>query len=129
MGMDGVELVMSVEERFGLEIPDEDAQRITSPAKLLNYLAERVPMRAEPGCHSQQLFYRLRRGFRRQVPALLGRFAPDTKIASILHRDQWPRVWDAIRADVGTPTWPAEIPWPRFFVSGGPETVGELIGR
>lgn len=128
MGLDVVELFMSVEEHFAVEIPDEAAERIGSPADLVAYLATRLPMHAESGCHSQQLFYRLRRGFRRQVPALLGRFAPDTKLVSIVHRDQWPRVWDAIRADVGTPTWPTEIRWPQRLFQGDGPTIGELIG-
>ena len=44
----------------------------------------------------------------------------------LLHKDQWPQVWQAVRAEVGQPEWPASIPWP-VLLSGGPKTVRELI--
>jgi len=44
----------------------------------------------------------------------------------ILHKDQWPQVWEAIRAEVGQPEWPTSIPWPGLS-SGGPKTVRELV--
>jgi hypothetical protein len=74
----------------------------------------------------QQLFYRLRRGFRSQVKALSSTFDLDTPLKEILHKDQWPQVWAALRAEVGAARRPASIPWPGLL-SGGPETVRELI--
>ena len=36
--LDTVELVMAFEEEFGAEIPDEDAEKLTSVGKVLEYL-------------------------------------------------------------------------------------------
>jgi acyl carrier protein len=36
--LDTVELVMAFEEEFGLEIPDEDAQKIKTVSDVVNYL-------------------------------------------------------------------------------------------
>ena len=36
--LDTVELIMQFEEDFGLEIPDEDAEKITSVKEALNYI-------------------------------------------------------------------------------------------
>ena len=36
--LDQVELVMALEEEFGLEIPDEDAEKITTVADAINYI-------------------------------------------------------------------------------------------
>ena len=36
--LDTVELVMAFEEEFGLEIPDEEAEKLTSVGEALNYL-------------------------------------------------------------------------------------------
>ena len=41
--LDLVELIMSLEEEFGLEIPDEDAEKIITFGDALNYLDEHVP--------------------------------------------------------------------------------------
>ncbi len=40
--LDTVELVMAFEEEFDLEIPDEDAEKLTSVGKALEYLEKRV---------------------------------------------------------------------------------------
>jgi len=39
--LDTVELVMDFEEKFGLEIPDEDAEKIRTVADAINYIAEK----------------------------------------------------------------------------------------
>ncbi|MCS6997903.1 MAG: acyl carrier protein [Aquificaceae bacterium] len=40
--LDVVELVMAFEEEFGIEIPDEDAEKIRTVGDVLNYLREKV---------------------------------------------------------------------------------------
>ena len=40
--LDTVELVMAFEEEFGVEIPDEDAQDITTVKAAVDYLKNRV---------------------------------------------------------------------------------------
>lgn len=39
--LDTVELVMAFEEEFGAEIPDEDAERLTSVGGVITYLKEK----------------------------------------------------------------------------------------
>lgn len=36
--LDVVELVMAVEEEFSIEIPDEDAEKITNVSEVVNYI-------------------------------------------------------------------------------------------
>lgn len=38
--LDTVELVMAFEEKFGLEIPDEDAEKITTVQNAISYIQE-----------------------------------------------------------------------------------------
>ena len=38
--LDTVELVMALEEEFSIEIPDEDAEKITSVGDAINYVQE-----------------------------------------------------------------------------------------
>ena len=40
--LDTVELVMAFEEEFGAEIPDEDAEKLTTVGAVMNYLKEKV---------------------------------------------------------------------------------------
>ena len=39
--LDAVELVMAFEEEFGAEIPDEDAEKMTSVGAVISYLKEK----------------------------------------------------------------------------------------
>ncbi len=39
--LDSVELIMAFEEEFGAEIPDEDAEKLTSVGKVIEYLKEK----------------------------------------------------------------------------------------
>ena len=39
--LDTVELVMAFEEEFGAEIPDEDAEKLSSVGAVINYLKEK----------------------------------------------------------------------------------------
>jgi acyl carrier protein len=38
--LDTVELVMALEEEFSIEIPDEDAEKITTVGEAVNYITE-----------------------------------------------------------------------------------------
>jgi len=40
--LDLVELVMALEEEFGQEMPDEDAEKITTVQDAINYINERL---------------------------------------------------------------------------------------
>ena len=44
--LDTVELVMALEEAFDLEIPDEDAEKMTTVADAIKYLESHVPKNA-----------------------------------------------------------------------------------
>ena len=39
--LDTVELIMAFEEEFGAEIPDEDAEKLTTVGAVINYLKEK----------------------------------------------------------------------------------------
>ena len=38
MGLDSVELVMAVEEEFGISISDADAQKMLTPKEVINFV-------------------------------------------------------------------------------------------
>ncbi len=126
MGLDGVEILMAAEEAFGIEIPDKVAESLFTPGALIDFIAQQVDAVPTDRRYAQRLFYRLRRGFRTQIPAPVARFDPKLPLADVVHKDQWPRVWAAVRSEVGEPHWPENIPWPGLF-RDGPKTVEELV--
>jgi acyl carrier protein len=40
--LDTVELVMALEEEFGIEIPDEDAEKMTSVGEAIKYIEQKA---------------------------------------------------------------------------------------
>ena len=40
--LDGVEFVMALEEEFGMEIPDEDAEKITTVGEAVKYISSHI---------------------------------------------------------------------------------------
>lgn len=47
MGLDSVELVMALEEEFGLDIPDADAERLETVGGTHDYIVETLKQRGE----------------------------------------------------------------------------------
>lgn len=45
--LDVVELVMAVEEQFGLEIPDEDAEKIVTVGHVIDYITKALAEKGE----------------------------------------------------------------------------------
>lgn len=41
--LDAVELVMAIEEAFGIEIPDEEAEKLQRVGEVIRYVETRVP--------------------------------------------------------------------------------------
>lgn len=126
MGLDGVAIVMAAEQTFGIDIPDAAAERMRTPQMLLDYVAARVALAADADCLSQRTFYRVRRGLRSQLAALAAEPALETPLKAILHKDQWDRVWTALRAAVAEPFWPERMPWPGVL-GFGPKTIRHLV--
>jgi hypothetical protein len=63
MGLDGVELVMELENEFGITIPDSEASRITTVGQTVSYIVRLLwdQRPREPWvCPSSRLFYQLR---------------------------------------------------------------------
>jgi hypothetical protein len=86
-----------------------------------------VPTIPQEECQTQRIFYKLRRGFRSQIPALVADFRLQTKIKDVLHKEQWSKVWAAVREQVGEDYWPETIPWPGIVLKRGPGTIRELV--
>jgi acyl carrier protein len=45
--LDAIELVMAAEMEFDIEIPDDDAEKLTTVGAAIDYLAERVKAKKE----------------------------------------------------------------------------------
>ena len=62
MGLDLVELVLEVEDAYGMSISDKDSETIDTAGKLYDYILAHRFQGMEETCLSSAAFYRLRRG-------------------------------------------------------------------
>lgn len=60
-GLDGVELIMAIEEEFGIAIKDRHAEELYTVGLTYNYLQTRLKEATLDSCLTQKIFYKLRR--------------------------------------------------------------------
>ncbi|HLY61039.1 MAG TPA: acyl carrier protein [Terriglobia bacterium] len=106
MGLDIIEFVMSVEERFGIEIPDGDAQRLTTPRLLVDYIMTKVKAGQDRGCLNQREFHRLRRALVARHWATRRDVKPDTLLEGIVPRLNRRTLWQQLGAELQSSRWP-----------------------
>jgi acyl carrier protein len=101
MGLDTVELVMEVEDEFGIELPDADAERLQTVGQLVDYLVGRLgPPASPPPCATARAFY----DFRASVVTVCGvsrrGVGPSTRVVD-LFREGPAGAWARVAAEVG----------------------------
>ena len=130
MGLDIVELVMRVEDTFGIDIPDEEASRILTPDDLRDFILTRVELSDEPlPCLTQKAFHLLRRGFTRTLQTPRGSFRLDAPLLELLPDDFADDAWERVGRDVGLKEWPSIFSprWLRSFVPHHCRSVRDLV--
>jgi acyl carrier protein len=61
MGLDTVELIMEIEKRFDIKIPDQEAEKITTVGDMYYCVWAKLGGKYTDKCKSQILFYKLRK--------------------------------------------------------------------
>ena len=113
MGLDLVELVMAVEETFGIELPDAEAEKLTTPALLTEFILTRVKTAEQSICHSRKAFYAVRRVVMKEFGTQRAQVKPDTALESLIPRPNrraaWRRTQEMLEAEslpeLLRPTW------------------------
>lgn len=100
MGLDTVELVLALEEEFGLQIPDDAATRLTTPGEVADYLCTRLRMDQTDPCPSQCGFYQLRKAINGRWGRARAGIRPDTPLGQLLRGGARER-WRALEEELG----------------------------
>lgn len=115
MGLDGVELIMEVEDQFGIRISDEEASQIHTVADLYYFILQAIDRKKHhmnQHCPSRSSFYRMRRVLTETfgVPrhAVRRRARMDDLLPRRERRAAWNRFRDLLRVrcpGLRRPTW------------------------
>jgi acyl carrier protein len=80
MGMDGVEIVMAVEEAFDIRIEDSEAETLLTPGQLIDHVMSKLAITTTDVCLSQRAFYLLRKFFVSRRGFKRSEVRPDTPL-------------------------------------------------
>lgn len=113
MGLILLELMCEVEEKFGIEIPDEDQERIMTPGKLIDYIAAKLPPATHERCLSLWAFNRIRKACVSTGLVTRRDLTLDLPFAEWIPRDQRKEIWPQLVSVSQFPCWPGLTfpPW------------------
>lgn len=102
MGLDGVEILIEVEDRFGITIRDAEAQRICTVGDLLALINDRIAARAQLSCPGLGAFLEVRRLVRNFLSQPSLRLRPSTPIVFIVPAHRRSALWRIFSDRLGT---------------------------
>jgi len=126
MGLELVELVIAIEETFGISIDDGAAAGLTTPALLIAHVQEAVKSRpANRVCLSQRAFHLVRTALCEVTQVPRKEIRLETRIRRLLAKEKRAEQWAAFRAEIELPSLP-ELKFGRglFFF---PTRVRDLV--
>lgn len=115
MGLDAVELVIAIEETFGIDLPDADVANLTTPRKLIDYVCARVGATGREHCASQRSFYRVRRILASAMNVSARAIRPGTHLDALLPRTNRKTLWSRVARELGVRR---KLTRPRWIIQG-----------
>ena len=116
MGLDAVEIVMEVEDAFGIVIEDAEAEKILTPRDLIDVIMSKVE-RANVGVSlTHRAFNRLRAALLRQLPLKRRDIGPQAGMANLVPRASRKILAECLAAELETPPLPNLIR-PKWLVN------------
>jgi len=106
MGMDGVEIVMAVEEAFDIHIEEAEAAKLLTPRQLIELVQTKVSVATASVCLTQRAFNLLRKSLLHHGGWKRSEITPATNLAALIGRDQRTNLLGKITAEMGIKTPP-----------------------
>ena len=101
MGLDAVELVMRVEDEFGIAIPDDEAGSVRTVDDLYRIVLSKLDL--TPACLSSKAFYRTRQALMASLQVPRRSIRPSSDLESLLplssRRDKWDEIAQRLALD------------------------------
>src|SRR4051812_46724955 len=98
MSLDLVELVMDIEQKFGVVIPDDSAERLRTVGDTYQFLLRAREKALEGACASSAAFYRARRALCAHLGLTRRSVAPSSALEELLPTEGRRRHWHRFRA-------------------------------
>jgi acyl carrier protein len=108
MGLDGIEIVMAVEDAFDIQIDDAEAGKLRTPRLLIDYVFSKVTTATATVCLTQRAFNLLRKSLIRHGGWKRSEIKPDTGLPALLPKQQRCAVIENMVIELGikkAPEW------------------------
>jgi acyl carrier protein len=126
MGLDAVELVIAVEEAFGIAISDAEASAMLTPAHLISHVQRAVASTQDrKACITLRAFHRIRASLMRSVGASRSEVALHVRIGALFPASRRSQLWDSFRQQSSLAALPA-LRFGRGWIFS-PRTVRDLV--
>lgn len=112
MGLDAIEIVLEVEDRFGITISDAESEQIRTVGDLAALVNARIAAASQLRCPSIKSFLRVRQYTRDFLTRPQLRLKPSTAIAAIIPFGRRREMWRQLNAWLGDTTPPLRRPRP-----------------
>src|SRR5215475_15483600 len=93
MGLDAVELVMAVEEKFGISVTDEEATKTLTVGDLKRLVRAKLDVSDATGCLTQRAFHLIRKSATAEFGVPRRSLRPDTPLETVVphstRRESW----------------------------------------
>jgi hypothetical protein len=111
MGLDGVELILAIEARFKIEIPDADVSGLTTPRKLIDYVANRLNAGslAPTPCLTSAAFHKVRREVLDLTGCTKSSVYPSTLLEKVFPKEQRRTLWPKLQQRINVKKWPTLV--------------------
>jgi acyl carrier protein len=96
MGLDSVEIVLEVENAFGIAIPDKEAEKVLTVGDFHNLVWNYVKDRRDVHCKSQNVFYRIRTALSEITSIDTKQIGTDVYLADLIPIDKRREVWTSL---------------------------------
>tara|TARA_R110001583_G_scaffold194249_1_gene364764 strand:+ start:1984 stop:2577 length:594 start_codon:yes stop_codon:yes gene_type:complete len=100
MGLDSVELIVSVEDKFGIAIPDVECENLITVQQMADSVFQKIKLKPNHKCLSQIIFYRIRRAFE-EFGNEKFEITPNTKMSDLLSVTHLKSDWTKLQMKIG----------------------------
>jgi acyl carrier protein len=97
MGLDGIELVMALEEEFGVVISDADAAGMLTPRHVIDHIRAALEPKADKVCRTQHSYYEVRRAMISCLGVPRQAIAPGRSMNALIPRVDRQQDWQRLR--------------------------------
>jgi hypothetical protein len=131
---DPIELLMQIEERFGVAVSDDEAERIRSVGDLHAFILARIPCARSGACVTSAAFHRLRRALGELLAVPRERVRPGARMEELVPAQERRRFWQECGDRLGLslpplrrPGWLHHVPVAAFLVIFDFSVAGGVI--